>query len=104
MDYLTVKELAELKGCSGQYIRKQIAIGAINADQVVNEANGHTSYLIPVSSLSEELQAKYYKQKRTETGLLPEQESDVVKPAKKPTIPQRSFEELSADERAEVNL
>lgn len=104
MDYLTVKELAELKGCSGQYIRKQIAIGAINADQVVNEANGHTSYLIPVSSLSEELQAKYYKQKRTETGLLPEQESDVVKPAKKPTVPQRSFEELSADERAEVNL
>lgn len=104
MDYLTVKELAKLKVCSERYIRTQIKDGKLQAEKTINTSNGHESYLVSVSSLSEELQAKYYKQKRTETGLLPEQESDVVKPAKKPTVPQRSFEELSADERTEVNL
>ncbi len=104
MDYLTVKELAELKGCSGQYIRKQIAVGAINADQVVNEANGHISYLIPVSLLSEELQAKYHKQKRTEAGIMPEKvESE--EPVKEPGLKyrskgtKRSFDSFSAGER-----
>lgn len=104
MDYLTVKELAKLKVCSERYIRTQIKDGKLQAEKTINTSNGHESYLVSVSSLSEELQAKYYKQKRTETGLLPEQESDIVKPAKKPTVPQRSFEELSADEQAEVNL
>lgn len=104
MDYLTVKELSELKGCSERYIQRLIKSNKIIAEERINQSNKQICYSVAVSTLSEELQAKYYKQKRTETGLLPEQESNGVKPVKKSTVPQRSFEELSADERTEVNL
>lgn len=104
MDYLTVKEVAALKGCSERYIRTQIKSDKLQAEKTINASNGHESYLVSISSLSEELQVKYHKQKRTEAGLLPEKKSDGVKPIKKPIVPQRSFEKLSADERAEVNL
>lgn len=104
MDYLTVKELADLKGCSERYVQRLIKSNKIVAEERINPSNKQICYSIAVSVLSEELQAKYFKHKRAETGLLPEQESEKVKPAKKPKVPQRSFEELSADERAEVNI
>lgn len=104
MDYLTVKEIAELKNCSERYVKKLCKDGKIQTELQPHPQNKQLCYMIPIMSLSEDLQAKYYKQKRTETGLLPEQEADKAKKAEKPTVPQRSFEELSADERAEVNL
>lgn len=104
MDYLTVKELAELRNCSVQYVKKLCKDDKIQTELQLHPQNKQPCYMIPITSLSEDLQAKYYKQKRTEAGLLPDQESDKVKKAEKPTAPQRSFEELSADERTEVNL
>lgn len=104
MDYLTVKELAELKGCSERYIKRIVKEGKAHAEQKLHPQNNKMCYMIPIASLSENLQAKYYKQKRTETGLLPEHETDNAKKAERSTVPQRSFEELSADERAEINL
>ena len=104
VDYLTVKELAELKGCTMQNFQKQIKDGKIYAEKKLHPQNNKMCYMIPITSLSEDLQAKYYRQKRTETGLLPEQEAIKARKAEKPIVPQRSFEELSADERDEVNL
>lgn len=71
MDYLTATEMSKLKGCSLQNIQKLLKDGKIEAKQEVN-CKGRMKYLILVSALPEELQAKYYKQKRTETGILPE--------------------------------
>lgn len=104
MEYLTVKELAELKGCSERYIQRLVKSNKIVAEEHINPSNKQTCYSIAISSLPDDLQAKYYKQKRTEAGLLPEQQDVKEKKAEKPQAPQRSFEELSADERAEVNL
>ncbi len=104
VDYLTVKELAELKGCSLRHAQRIINEEKIKAEIQFDAEIKQERYMIPVSTLPEDLQAKYYKQKRTEAGLLPEHEADKEKKAEKPTVPQRSFEELSADERTEVNL
>lgn len=71
MDYLTVKQVAELKKCSEQYIKKLCKDGKIQTEQELN-CKSRMKYLIPVTALSEDLQTKYYKQKRTETGILPE--------------------------------
>lgn len=71
MDYLTVKEMAELKGCSPQYVKKLCQNGKLQAEQHTHPQNKGMCYMIPVTSLDETLQAKYYKQKRTETGVLP---------------------------------
>lgn len=104
MDYLTVKELAELKGCSLQHLQKQIKIGKIYAEQKLHPQNNKMCYMIPITSLPEELQAKYYKQKRTETGIMPEKyESE--QPVKEPGLKYRSkgskraFGSFTADER-----
>ena len=102
MDYLTVKEAAELKGCSDQYMKRIIKDGKIHADMQLNPDTNKMRYMIPVSALPENLQLKWYKQKRTETGLLPEQHDKKAKKQKKASVTQRTFEELSADEREEV--
>lgn len=108
MDYLTVKEVAELKGCSERYVRKQISDGTISANEIVNQSNGRTCYSIPITSLPEELQAKYYKQKRTEAGITPEKaepeksEKTGVKYGLKGK--KRDFESFSADERDVISL
>ena len=99
MDYLTVKEVAELKGCSLQILQKNLKDKKIHSITEINE-KGRPKYLIPVTALSEELQLKYYKKQRTGAGLLPETKEE--KPKKK--APQRSFEELSADEREEITI
>ncbi len=100
MDYLTVKEVAELKGCSERFIRKLISNGDLKSEEVVNRANGHKSHSIPISTLSDELQQRYYKRQRSDAGLLPEVKEKKKNAAKK----QRSFEDLTADERTEVNV
>lgn len=103
MDYLTVKEAAKLKCCSERYVKTLCKNGKLRSEQQIHPQNKQMCYMIPVSSLSENLQQKWYKQKRSESGLLPKATEE--KPEKKKTAaPQRSFEELSADERAEVNL
>ena len=71
MNYLTVKEVAELKNCSERYIKQLCKDGKIQTEQELN-CKGRMKYLIPVSALSEDLQAKYYRQKRTEAGIMPE--------------------------------
>ena len=41
MDYLTVKEAAELRNCSERYIRAQIQNNKIKAETTTNASNGH---------------------------------------------------------------
>ncbi|MDE6849260.1 MAG: hypothetical protein K2J44_07945, partial [Ruminococcus sp.] len=108
MDYLTVKETAELKGCSERYIRKLIGNGEIFSESIINTSNGHTCHSIPVSALSEDLQEKYYRKKRTEAGVLPEKNDD--KSNEKTVLKYRSkgikkaFEEFSEAERVEIKF
>lgn len=99
MDYLTVKEVAELKGCSERYIKELCKSGKLQAEQEIN-SKGRPKYLISLSLLPNELQQRYYKRQRSDVGLLPETKEKVKTPARK----QRAFEELTAGERAEVNV
>ncbi|MDE5855318.1 MAG: helix-turn-helix domain-containing protein, partial [Ruminococcus sp.] len=108
MDYLTVKEAAELKNCSERYIKKLCKDGKVHTKLQPHPQNKQPCYMIPVSALSEDLQAKYYNQKRTEAGIMPEKTEDentsetvLKKPSKRV---QRTFEELSEEERRQVNI
>ena len=59
--YLTVKELAELKGCTERYIRNCITKGKIIAEEVMGQVGGNsgTHYRIPLSKLEEKIQLKF---------------------------------------------
>ncbi|MDE6835192.1 MAG: hypothetical protein K2J39_13245 [Ruminococcus sp.] len=106
MEYLTLKELAELKGCSVSYISRLIKINKLSAESTLNPETNKIHSLIPISALSEDLQAKYYRQKRTESGVLPEKTDS--EPEEKTTFKyrlkgiQKAFEEFSEAERTEI--
>ena len=102
MDYLTVKEVAEIKGCSGSYISRLIRTGKIDYVEKTNDFNNQPYYMIPVSALSEDLQAKYYARLKKETGLSPElkTENEPLKQLSK-TV-KKTFEEYSNAEREEI--
>ncbi len=57
---MTVKEYAELKGCSERYVRKQITEGRLSAEEASENKGARTKvYLIPISSLEPKLRKKY---------------------------------------------
>ena len=102
MDYLTIKEYAELKQCKGQYIRKLCKEEKIPAEQRPHPQNKKMCYMIPVSALPEELQAKYYGRIRSEMKL-PALKDDkkAVKKQKKSVL--KTIEEMSEAERREAD-
>ena len=108
MDYLTVKETAELKGCSERYIKTLCKDGKIKADLQLHPQNKQLCYMIPVSALPEELQIKYYKQKRTESGVLPEKiesSNAVATPLQQHCKSvEKTFQEFSGAERETIRF
>ncbi len=80
--YLTVKQLAEIKGCTERYIRNCITKGKMEAIQIEGKVGGNagTHYNIPLSKLDEKVQLKYKRylkklQKEAEKKVL-EQETE----------------------------
>lgn len=105
MDYLTVREVAELKGCSMQILQKHIKEGKIFAERKPHPQNKQPCYMIPVSALPEDLQAKYYAKLKADAGLAPElkNSSETVLKQRSKRV-QRTFEELSEAERTKYNF
>lgn len=101
MDYLTVKEVADLKGCSEQYIKKLCKDNKLETIQE-KSCKGRMKYLIPVSALSEELQTKYYAKLRKETGLAPELKEKPEPLKKRLKGSEKTLEQFSKEEREEI--
>ncbi|HAS78841.1 MAG TPA: hypothetical protein DCS38_03885 [Ruminococcus sp.] len=106
MDYLSVKETAEIKGCSGSYVNRLIKHNKIEYITEIHKSNGQKYYMIPVTALSEQEQAKYYKKIRQEAGFIPapaEPEKN-IKTGLKYNLKavERSFESFSEKERDEI--
>ena len=101
MEYLTVKEYAELKECQPRYIQKLLKDGKIAAERRPHPQNKQMCYMIPISELSEDMQIKYYNKLRCETGIpLPRCET-AIKQHKKAVS--KTFEEMTEEERREAN-
>ncbi len=71
MEFITVEDVAKLKGCSLQYIQKLIKDGKLESKTELNEKN-RPKYLIPISALPDDIKAKYYTQIRGEENAPPE--------------------------------
>lgn len=102
MDYLTVKEVAELKGCSIQYIKRIAKEGKLEAIQGLNPDNNCMHYKIPVSALPEPLQMKYYGKLTSEAQLCLPKAQETTEPQKTKrtkTVIKKEFGEFNAEER-----
>lgn len=104
MEYLSVKDVAELKGCGERYIQRIIKEGKLQAVQNENPANHFKEYLIPFSGLPEDLQSKYYSLRKTKAGIAPALKP--VKTSKKQRLNavKKEFGEYSAEEREEITF
>lgn len=94
MIYLNVKEVAELKGCSAQYIKRIVLDGSLKSEVSFNQ-NNRKKYLIPLNELSHSEQLKYYKSHAIPIpeDLLSERKSE---------RPHKEFDEFSAVQREEI--
>lgn len=90
--YLTIKEAAELKGCSTRYLRQAALSGTVKAKKELNDKN-RPQYLIPLSALDTKLQLKYQKSHRLE--LSEQQRTDGTQ--------SKTIEELNEQQRNQVN-
>ncbi|HCA29110.1 MAG TPA: MerR family transcriptional regulator [Ruminococcaceae bacterium] len=97
MELLTVKEVAQLKGCSDRYIKALALNGSLMSQTTTNNRN-RKMYLIPLDALEPRLQSKYYKQKY---GEVPEP----LRKAKKEILPKpKPLEKFTAEQRKEIEL
>ena len=104
MEYLSVKEVAELKGCSIQYINRIAKNGKLEAIQEINAGNNCMQYKIPLSALPEELKTKYYKQRKKELGILPELEKPSEKASDTVKRSLKRLDEFTETERQQIAL
>lgn len=97
MEYLTTKQVAELQGCTIQYVRRLVQNGEMPSVETPNEKN-HKKYLIPLSALTPALQRRWYQSNHQP---LPAE----LQKGKQPPEPvqSRTLEEMSADEREQVS-
>ncbi len=96
MIYLTVKEVAALKGCSERSVQSSVSNGTINAEIDITQ-NKRKKFIIPITELSTQEQLKYYKSHSLELPeeLLAERKS-------KAHHPHKEFEEFTAEQRDEI--
>lgn len=96
MIYLTVKEVADLKGCSERSVQSCVSNGTINA-KIHTTQNNRKKFTIPISELSTHEQLKYYKSHDIE---IPEELLAGRKP--KAQHPHKEFDEFTAEQREEI--
>lgn len=99
MEYLTVPEYAELSCCSVRTAQRRLSDGKLQYVIEINDRN-RPKYMIPVSSLPADLQARYYDRQRREAGIEPELKAPSKEPKK--TV-KKVFEDFSEVEREEIS-
>lgn len=95
--YLTIKEAAELKGCSTQYLRKAALSGSIKAKKELNDKN-RPQYLIPLSALGEKEQQKYMEL------YAPQAYPDIPQEELKSSKKQRTMEDFTEEQRKVIGI
>lgn len=95
MEYLTVKEYAELRGCTERYIRKLIDEDKLDAEETWGKGgNKGLNYQIPLASIEPKLQAKYRRiHSRKENAGKPKEQKPVLLP---------DVEQMAQAEREEI--
>lgn len=95
MEQLTVREYAQLKGCTERWVRNMVQEGRLKTE--ISFGTGGTSgksYLIPLASIEPKLQKKYMRLHKEKFPELEKNQPALVK----------SLEELTCEERQEVNF
>lgn len=93
MDSISVKEYAELRGCTERYVRKLISEGKIEAESIYGKkGRSGKNFVIPLASLEPKLLKKY---KRIHNAAEKKEEAEIIP---------LNIENITEDERKEINI
>lgn len=95
MEMLTTSQVATLKGCSPQYIRRKAKEGALECTLTKNE-RGKPEYLIPVTALEPRLQHQFFENKKLAAAKKAAEELTSCK------APEKQLDHYTAEERVEI--
>ncbi len=96
MEEITVKEYAQLRGCTEQYVRKLIAEKKLAAYERWGQGgNKGLSYMIPLASIEPKLIAKYRRIQSRKAGGSRAKELKPVLPADKEAMTEEEREEIT---------
>lgn len=98
MEYLTVKQVADLKRCSERYVRKMISQNKLIAEQSEEPINHILQYMIPIETLPEDLRQKYYTSIATDGPPVPKEKAEKKEKPKA----NKPFEAYNQQEREEI--
>ena len=93
---LTVKEVAELKGCCIQSVHNQISKGKLPATVEINPENKRKQYMVELSDLPPALQRRYYTRRQAEQPLPALAAEKLAR--------EKSFDEYSETERQQITF
>lgn len=102
MNFLTTAQVAEVKGCTPQYIRRLAQTGKLDHVEKEQAANNRCEYLFPLSALTEREQLRWENQQRNKLGLEPVPVP--AKPVPKPDPRQITLQDLTGDQRNDAAL
>lgn len=88
--YITIKEAAELKGCSARYMRQIVQAGKILGTKTEYTSTNRPRYLIPLSALGERIRKRYYDKQGGKYPNVPQQSEPVRR---------RNMDEFTARQR-----
>ncbi len=93
MEMLSVKQVAELKGCDERTVRRHILGGLIDFVEAEAPGNKLKEYRIPIAALEPRLQQRYYGEMAVE-----------ISPLAPPRQAARALEQYSAEDRAAIQM
>ncbi len=100
MNYCTTSELAEIRGCSSQYIRRIALEGKLKAIPSMESAgNNQKEYLIPLTELTDHERWLLHNRQATNAGMPPK-----PKPKSCRTASKKSMSDFSESQRHEIAL
>ena len=103
MVYLSTQQVADVKGCTPQYVRRLAQNGKLEHIEKESAANNRCEYLFPLNVLTEREQIVWENKQRSKLGLEP-----VPVPSRKqtpaPNPRQMTLQDLNGDQRSDVAL
>lgn len=95
---ISTAELATIKGCTKQYVRRLAQTGKLPFTEKADAANNRKEYLFDIDQMDEKIRERYYNSKRKELEIAPTKtvEQQRSKAVSKP------FEEYTENERQQA--
>ena len=99
---ISTAELAIIKGCTKQYVRRLAQTGKLPFTEKADASNNRKEYLFDIDQMDEQTRRRYYNDKRRELDIAESKKAVKTAGKRRLNCVQKSFEEYTEDERQQA--